>query len=87
MIPSRWSSAIAILRRRLYEAAAERRQLLAELRETERDRGDAVFDRRNGAPVEPGRSGQRGVAGEQPIEPPTAMRRSRDRDDPGAARR
>jgi hypothetical protein len=81
MIPSRWSSAIAILRRRLYEAAAERRQLLDELRaseRSERERADPTFDRRDEAAVEYELFGKREVGRKEaiPFEPadPTAQR-------------
>lgn len=67
MIPSRWSSAIAILRRRLYEAAAERRYLLDQLRQSERERTDALFDRRDQGAIEDELFGARQVRREEAI--------------------
>jgi hypothetical protein len=74
MIPSRWSSAIAILRRRLYEAAAERRYLLDQLRQSERERTDALFDRRDQSAIENELFGPRQVRCEEPVpfQPPDA---------------
>jgi len=67
MIPSRWSSAIAILRRRLYEAAAERRQLLDMMRESEREGADPALDRRDEAAIEHELFGKREVRREEAI--------------------
>jgi hypothetical protein len=75
MIPSRWSSAIAILRRRLYEAAAERRQLLDMLRaseRSEREGADPALDSIDEAAVEHELFGKREIGREESIsfEPP-----------------
>jgi hypothetical protein len=81
MIPSRWSSAIAILRRRLYEAAAERRQLLDLLRaseQSEREGADPTLDGRDEAAIEHELFGKREVGREEAIPfetaDPTAQR-------------
>ena len=78
MIPSRWSSAIAILRRRLYEAAAERRELLDMLRASEREDANPTLDGSDEAAVEYELFGKREIRREEaiPFEPadPAAQR-------------